>query len=135
MELPITGQCLCGNVRYAFAHEPKEMGLCYCKTCQRKSGSSHTAYLADAVSNITVTGSVTWYGATGESGLPKQHGFCQACGSVLFGKSDLWPGVLAVYAGSLDQSENFSPKVVIWACDAPSWALIDKSLPSIEKNP
>ena len=82
VKLPITGQCLCGNVKYSFTQEPKEKGLCYCRSCQRKSGSSHIAYLADKESHVKIMGTVKWYGAVGESGHPKQHGFCSECGSV-----------------------------------------------------
>lgn len=135
MKLPITGQCLCGNIKYSFAQEPKEKGLCYCRSCQRKSGSSHIAYLAGKESYVEMTGSVKWYGAVGESGRSKQHGFCPECGSVLFGKSEFWPGILAVYAGSLDEPKNYKPRVNIWICDAPSWACLDDRLPKVEKNP
>ena len=131
----IDGQCLCGQVVYTLNSEPKTIGCCYCKSCQIKSGSDHIIYLACEADLVTINGPVKWYQSIGNSGLPKQHGFCSECGSTLFGKPKHWPNLLIVYAGSLLDSSIYSPKTNLWVQDAPKWSCIDESLKTFSGNP
>lgn len=135
MKLPITGHCLCGAVKYDILERPKRTGLCYCNSCQRKSGGNHIAYLAINPDAIKIIGEIKWYQTIGDSGQPKQHGFCPNCGTNLFAKSALWSNIFIVYAGSLDHSNDYSPEINIWLEEAPSWACINQNLPGFKKNP
>ena len=108
---------------------------CYCRSCQIKSGSDHLAYIAVDIDAVKITGSVTWYESIGDSGNTKQHGFCDKCGTNLFGKPSFWPHILVVYAGSLNDPVNYKPEVNLWLQDAPLWACIDNKLEMFDKNP
>ena len=39
-ELPLTGGCLCGRVRYEITEPLVSAGYCHCKRCQRRTGSA-----------------------------------------------------------------------------------------------
>jgi hypothetical protein len=135
MEKPFQGQCLCGSIKYIIQSKPKAVGCCYCKSCQVKSGSDHIVYLACEAGSVAIDGSVKWYQSIGDSELPKQHGFCSDCGSTLFGKPQVWPNLLIVYAGSLDDTSTYPPQTNLWLQDAPEWACIDTNLAAFDKNP
>jgi hypothetical protein len=132
---PTKGHCLCNQIRYQISSEPKAAGYCYCKSCQIKSGADHIVYLACEADSVQIEGNVKWHQSIGDSNLPKKHGFCPECGSSLFGKPQHWPHLLIVYAGSLVDSSVFTPQTNLWLCDAPSWACIDHTLQSFDKNP
>lgn len=135
MTLPITGRCLCQQVAYRIDQLPQRTGLCYCRSCQIKSGSQSIAYLACMADNVEIKGEVKWFTSIGDSGEDKQHGFCPSCGSNLFAKPNCWPHVLVVYAGSLDRPEQYHPAINLWLREAAAWAVIDHELRSFEKNP
>lgn len=131
----LTGHCLCEAISYQISSKPKVTGYCYCKSCQIKSGSDRLVYLACAINTVWIRGPVKWYESMGDSGEPKQHGFCSECGSTLFGKPQHWSHLLIVYAGSLDNSSEILPKKNLWLQDAPSWSCVNHKLESYDQNP
>jgi len=131
----IKGRCLCGAIKYEIADQPKEIGHCYCRDCQIKSGSDQLVYLAFALNALNIIGPIKWYPSVGDSGSPKKHGFCPECGSTLVGTTEHWPNLVVVYAGSLLDNSSFKPKSNIWVKDAPKWSCIDSRLKSFDKNP
>ena len=60
--------------------------------------------------------------------------FCPECGSPLFTKGEVFPGVVWIKAGSLDRPELVEPTHHIWAGMAIPWAYLDKDLPSFAGN-
>ncbi|QDP72211.1 GFA family protein [Legionella israelensis] len=100
-----------------------------------KSGSDHIVYLAFEHDAVTLEGEVKWYTSIGDSGLPKQHGFCPECGANLFAKPEHWSHLLIVYAGSLIDSSNHAPQTNLWVKEAPKWSCMNESLISFEGNP
>lgn len=135
MKLPILGGCLCGSIRYEITQLPRRMGICYCRSCQLATGSSHFPFVASTADALTINGSVTWYQSVGHTGNKIYRGFCSQCGSTLFGKMDALPQHRSVAASSLDNSHLFKPEIAVWTDDALSWSHIDPSLKKFEKNP
>ena len=39
-DLPLTGGCLCGSVRYEVTAPPVSAGYCHCTRCQRRTGTA-----------------------------------------------------------------------------------------------
>jgi len=42
-ELPLTGGCLCGGVRFELGAAPQVAGYCHCTRCQGRTGSAASA--------------------------------------------------------------------------------------------
>ena len=135
MKLPIKGCCLCGVVSFEVKENPLRTGFCYCRSCQIKSGSGHVGLLAFDRGAINISGAVKWYGAVGGSGKPKQHGFCPECGTIMFGKPELWAHIVVVYVGSLNNPAEFSPEINNWTYDMQTWDCVNDKLTSYNKNP
>ena len=38
--MSVTGQCLCGDIKYTIDNPPEVTGVCHCKNCQRQAGSA-----------------------------------------------------------------------------------------------
>lgn len=135
MKLPINGACLCRAATYIVDALPKKSGFCFYRSCQINSGSDHIAYLAFEKEAVHVNGQIKWYSAIGDSGQKKAHGFCSVCGSVLFGLPLIWPHIMVIYAGSLEDPKIFQPEVNLWLSEAQPWACIQRSLVCFDKNP
>ncbi|MDR0479758.1 MAG: GFA family protein [Burkholderiaceae bacterium] len=131
----LSGSCCCGAVTYACSSAPLFTGNCHCRDCQKTSGSAYAPTFFVPEEAITIRGEVKWYERLGDSGKPISRGFCPHCGSQLFGKPSVMPGVLAVRAGTLDDPEQFKPQINIYTRSAPSWDFMDPALPKFPAAP
>ena len=52
----MSGGCLCGAVRYRIDGPPEFCVLCYCRDCQRASGSGHVPVMGARRAQVTITG-------------------------------------------------------------------------------
>ena len=55
----------------------------------------------------------TVYMDTGDSGQPVYRHFCGSCGSPIFAKTILAPGMIVLKAGTLDSTEDLKPQTEI----------------------
>lgn len=115
------GGCLCGAVRYAPSAPPLMQGNCHCRDCRRASGGPYAPTLFFALESVNISGEVKYYESIGGSGQPVRRGFCLDCGSQLFGRPSMRPGMIGIRAGTLDDPAEFQPQVDIFASHAPTW--------------
>ncbi len=71
----------------------------------------------------------------GGSGQPVIDGFCAACGSRVLSWATARPGALGIMAASLDDRAGFMPMLNIYACEAPAWHAVDRSIPTFNTIP
>ena len=133
--LPVKGGCLCGAVRYELSEVPDKMGLCYCRSCQRETGSSYFPFMLVTADKLKVEGDVSWFTVNGASGNAVHRGFCPTCGSTVIGRPEVVPGCMTVSASSLDDTSIFKPGMALWTEDVQKWDTISKDLMQFEKNP
>ncbi len=75
----ISGQCLCGDIRFSTQHPPQAASACHCVQCRKQSGHVWaSAYVPREA--LQIEGPVAWY----EFSPQAKRGFCQRCGSYLF---------------------------------------------------
>lgn len=122
--MSLTGQCLCGAVKYTCSAEPVVSGNCHCRDCQKSSGSAYAPTLFVPAQSISVQGEIKYYDSVGGSGGKVSRGFCPNCGSQMFGKTERMPGLFAVRAGSLDDTSRYCPHVDIFVSHAAPWDFI-----------
>ena len=94
----ISGQCLCGAVRYEIRGSLSDPHACHCNQCRRQSGHhTVTTHVKRTNFSLTEERGLTWY----RSSPIAERGFCAECGSSLFwddGGEDVYISV-----GSLNQ--------------------------------
>ena len=133
--MTITGGCLCGAVRYRAEGKPLRQGLCHCRNCQRISGSGHVGFLCLPESAVTVEGAVRSHSLTGGSGRTATRYSCPTCSSVVFGRSEVMPGQINLYAGSLDDFSRFKPTIAIYIRSRAMWDTSSHGLTCFETVP
>jgi hypothetical protein len=76
------------------------------------------AFPAEAVS---LQGDLKTYADTGDSGQTLHRRFCPNCGSGVVAEPDIFPGMMVVLAGTLDDSAMFKPTMDLYWSRAQAW--------------
>lgn len=135
MNTSLSGGCLCGAVRYEISAAPVFAGNCHCRDCQRTSGSGFAPTLLMPEPAVRISGVVKYHESRADSGRVIARGFCPSCGSQLFGKLELMPGMLGVRAGTLDDPAAFHPTLDFHTSSAAPWDAMDPQLPKFPGAP
>jgi hypothetical protein len=135
-ELPLSGGCLCGGVRYELAEVPAAASYCHCTRCQRRTGT------AAAISARIVPGSLRivagehlvreWIHPDG--GFAKC--FCSACGGALWSINPDDREQLSVRMGTFDGDPGIRPAYRQFVAYAAPWEPVpDDGLPHYPERP
>jgi hypothetical protein len=132
----LTGGCACGAIRYECSGEPIFRGNCYCRDCQRSSGTAMASILGMPKASVKILkGEARYFEVTADSGEKISRGFCPGCGSPLFSLLAAMPDVMGIKPSSLDDPSRFTPSISVYTSSAPSWALIAENIPKFPKMP
>jgi hypothetical protein len=135
MDKKYSGKCLCGAIQYTCTADPAFSGNCHCKDCQRSSGGPFIPAMLFPDSAVEISGTPKYFKSTADSGKFIERGFCRECGSQLFTKLEVLPGMLGVKAGTLDDASTFSPQLDFYVASAQPWDHMDASLPKMPGPP
>lgn len=130
----LEGGCLCGAVRYSIEGDPAAAMVCHCTHCQKQSGSAFSTILGVPEGQVAIDGSPASYADSGESGKSVERQFCGICGSPLFSKVEVSPGMVWVKAGTLDDPSGFAPAAHIWTRSKQCWVETG-AVPAFDTNP
>ena len=133
--MAMTGGCLCGAVRYEASGGPDYAGLCHCRDCQRATGTGHGTYMGFARERVAIRGETRAFAVTGGSGAHSLRHFCPTCGTHVFGVRDPDDGSYTIYAGTLDDPEQFAPREAIFVRSRRSWDHDALGLPAFDTLP
>jgi len=133
-DLPLTGGCNCGAVRYEVTAPLVAASYCHCKRCQRRSGAAASANAHPAPGGFRIV--------AGEGMLrmwqPQGGGekwFCSGCGSSLFGRNVSHPDSIGIRMGTFDEDPGIRPSVRQFVAYAAPWeAIPDDGLPRHEES-
>ena len=115
------GGCFCGAVRYRTTKDPVFSLWCFCKDCRVRAGTDgYAGYMVNDGDFEHLQGETSHIDTIAESGRTVARHFCPACGSHLWGRTEL--GLTSIAAGTLDDPDLFKPDRVAFAEQAPSWA-------------
>lgn len=129
----IEGQCLCGEV--AFKLDPEKVGLfnrCYCKKCQKNSGSDYVSQLQVHRDGFTwVRGERRLRSYESSPGV--RRAFCGNCGSRL-PMTDVPGDFVPVPTGTLNQDPGLNPEVNMHLDARARWSLVDEHIHCLQDH-
>ena len=125
-KVPVTGGCLCGEIRYRVTEPALDTNFCHCRMCQKFCGAPVTVGSTYPASAVQFTrGEPRYY----KSSPFAERGFCTNCGSSLTYRplvppvTPAWADWILIYTGSLD---NPAP-------NAPTWHLgVESQMPWVD---
>jgi hypothetical protein len=133
-ELPLTGGCGCGAVRFA-VDEPLATALyCHCTRCQHRTGTAAAASARAVPGSVQVVqGEQALRRWAPEGGWAKV--FCGECGSALFALDPETGDIRGVRLGAFDGDPGIRPRAHQFVAYAAPWEpLPDDGLPRYEER-
>ena len=119
-DLPLTGGCGCGAVRFELTAPLVSASYCHCTRCQRRTGTAASANGRTHPGSLRVLAGEeslrTW---APEGGFEKI--FCGACGSALFSRSPDDPSIVGVRLGAIDGDPGIRPQWHQYVAYAAPW--------------
>ncbi len=92
-----TGGCLCGAVKFEVTLKGRDIHICHCNLCRKWAGGPSLSLMCEDGWKISGEESLTWF----DSSEWAQRGFCNKCGSHLFGRLNEGD-YRGVHVGALD---------------------------------
>ena len=128
-ELPLTGRCLCGGVRFEITEPLVSAGYCHCTRCQRRTGTAAAASARIAPGSLRILSGEELISAyEPPDGFAKV--FCSACGGALWSQSPDDPEVKSIRLGAFDGDPGIRPQYHTYVDYAAVWEPIpDDGLP------
>jgi len=128
-DLPLTGGCLCGGVRYEITEPLRGASYCHCTRCQRRTGTAASASGHVAPGSLRIlSGEDLLRAYTPDDGFSKV--FCSACGSAMWSQNPASPDVAGVRLGTLDSDPGVRPESRQFVDFAAPWEPVpDDGLP------
>lgn len=128
--LPLTGRCLCQQVRYELNAAPYMLYVCHCTDCQRQSGSAFGMSMPAPRAALTLTGAEpASFRRSLPSGRTSYVRFCGVCGTRVFAEPvDHSSGVVVIRPGTLDDTRWLKPVAQNFTRSAHAWACLDDVL-------
>ena len=131
----LTGKCACGKVSFEVNQPLIGAAYCYCKRCQRRTGTGVSVTGLTQPGSFTITEgveSVHGY-EPGDGGFDKY--FCEECGGHLYTSHPENPDILAIRMGALDQDPGIRPLAHQFTDYAAPWFPVpDDDLPKFPER-
>ncbi|HEX6702822.1 MAG TPA: GFA family protein [Gaiellaceae bacterium] len=121
VELPLTGGCLCGGVRFEVTAPLVSAGYCHCTRCRRRTGTAASPQARIEPGSLRVLRGdelIRGYDP-GDGGFTKH--FCMQCGSALWSRSPEDPEAVNVRLGAFDGDPGIRPSVRTFVAYAAPW--------------
>jgi hypothetical protein len=135
-EFPCEGGCACQAVRYRLLEDPLELHVCHCTRCQTVSGSAFVMCMPVQTRSLEMLkGNPELISFKSAEGLAKRHRRCADCGSCMWGEIGGLAELLALQAGTLDDTSWLRPIAHIWTSSAQPWVEIPTDVLLYEKEP
>lgn len=133
VELPLTGGCGCGAVRFEVTAPLVSASYCHCTRCQRRTGTPSSANARAAPGTFRVVeGEEHIRGWAPEGGAEKL--FCGECGSAVFSRKG--DAIIGVRLGAFDTDPGVRPQWHQYVAYAMPWhPLPDDGLPRYPEAP
>lgn len=128
LQVPIKGQCQCGQCAYTVTSPPFVSYTCHCSACQKLSGSAFMTCSQVPSESVLVTGgNPKTNERPADSGNIVKTWVCPDCGSPLFAQNAARPRIRTIYVGSLDSPEAIEVSAYIWTKRELPWVTLPKA--------
>jgi len=127
------GSCLCGKVRYEL-QAPYVMYYCHCGMCRKATGSSFATHLYLKEKDFQIISGHSFVKGYESSPGELRH-FCSECGSPIYGKAQIRPGIVSVRCGGLDTDPVIRPTAHVYTDSRAPWVNICDGLPQFAEAP
>lgn len=121
-------RCQCGALAVALTGEAGAVVACHCEACQRRSGSPFgvLAYYPEA--QVQIRGEAVRFARGTDSGGTFETFFCPTCGSTVFVRASIAPGMIGVTVGAICDPAYPAPIRSVWEQTRHHWVTIPEPM-------
>jgi hypothetical protein len=124
-DMPHSGHCLCGGVKFEISTDPLWVAYCHCASCRRHTASPVATFAGFDERSVRFTGEAP---KLYESSPGTWRSFCGTCGSPISYRSRRFPGEAHFYIGIMDQPERYVPTAHVYFGEHIAWFDTDDEL-------
>ena len=136
VNLPQTGGCQCGMLRYEITETPRMIYTCHCTDCQRITSSAFSMAFVVKSEAFRLTGAEPrGLQRTTDTGRVATRWVCPECGSWICGAPRSGSAMRTVRAGTLDDTSWLRPTVHFWTRSAQPWVVLPEGSQRFETQP
>ncbi len=133
-DLPLTGGCNCGGVRFEIDAPLTGAGYCHCTRCQRRTGTGASVQAWPEPGSFRIVAGeellAAWEPSDGWAKL-----FCSRCGSSVMSRNPADPDEVSVRLGVFDGDPGVRPQSRQFVAYAAPWEpLPDDGLPRFPES-
>jgi hypothetical protein len=134
-DLPLTGSCLCGAVRFELSEPPVSASYCHCTRCQKRTGTAASANVRADGRAFRITQGEEYVRSWRHPDGGFAKAFCGQCGSHLFSRSPEDPSQMGIRMSAFDSDPGIRPTGRQFVAYAASWEPIpDDGLERFEES-
>ena len=130
-----TGGCSCGAVTFEATGDPGMVIQCHCLECQKSSGAGHVPFAGYPAPQVSVKVPTKSWPYKADSGATASRYFCAECGSVVYGTTTSFPGLMAIRLGAMADSSAFEPQMAVYTKRLQKWDHDLQGKPAFETMP
>ena len=119
----VDGECLCRQIQFEAEIDPKTATICHCSDCQINSGTAF-GYVVGAVNDSfnLLTGELSFYIKSADSGAKRELAFCGNCGTRIYARpADEGSSFFGLRVGTIRQRRDLQPKRQVWKRSSLDW--------------
>ena len=124
-DLPLTGGCQCGQLRYRVTRTPMTLYCCHCSECQGQSASAFGMSLRVAADGVEIEGAQACFIRDAGKPTAAEGVFCPKCGTRVVHRGRGPDSGSSIKAGTLDEGGWLNPVGHIWTRSAQNWVQLD----------
>ena len=126
MTKSLSGQCLCGSVKFTATGEITRVTACHCQQCRRQNGGGafHSLEIKGEIDLIEYA-TLSWFTSSDWA----ERGFCNQCGTSLFWKLKREGSHYDISLGALDDTSGIDLQAHIFADDKGSYETLSDDIP------
>ncbi len=131
----LTGQCMCGRITFEVDQPLIGAAFCYCRRCQRRTGTGVSATGLTRPGSFRLTGGEEFVSSyePGDGGFDKF--FCRECGGHVYTSHPDNPEILAVRLGAVTGDPGIRPMAHQFTDYAAPWFPVpDDDLPKFPER-
>jgi hypothetical protein len=127
----LTGQCLCGNIRFEINGRLGPAVYCHCSMCRRATGTAFATNASVRAREFRIVAGAELLSEY-ESSPSNIRAFCSRCGSPLYCR---WFDLIRIRLGTLNDDPGERPIAHVWVSSKAPWHEVIDSLERFDEAP
>jgi hypothetical protein len=122
------GHCLCGQLRFEVAGDPRWVAYCHCASCRRHTGSPVACFVNYPLAEVRFGGERATYHSS--PGVTRSH--CATCGTPIAYQTASRAGEIDLYVNAFARPQDFTPQLHVFTAERLPWFDTRDLLPRAE---